>query len=105
MTTKVLSDQQAKWAEALLQYDFEITYCPGKINPADGLSRHLDYKTERIQDSTGEMIPILQNLLRKKDFFFSKTTEFCGRAEVLVMQLQSTTIVEPQDMVMDQIID
>ena len=51
------------------------------------------------------MIPILQNLLRKKEDSFPGTTEFRGRAEVPARQLRSPTIVEPQDMVTDQVID
>ena len=58
-------------------------YCPGKINPANRLLRHLDYKTGSIQNNTGEMIPILQNLLRKKEDSFPKITKFRGRVEVL----------------------
>jgi len=69
-------------------------YRLGKINPANRLLRHLDYKTRRIQDSTGEIIPILQNLLKKKEESFPKTTEFRSRAEVPAIQLQSTIIIE-----------
>jgi len=69
-------------------------YRLGKTNPANRLLRHLDYKTRRIQDSTGEIIPTLQNLLRKKEESFLKITEFHNRAEVLAIQLQSTIIIE-----------
>jgi hypothetical protein len=51
------------------------------------------------------MIPILQNLLKKKENSFFKITEFYSRAEVLVMQLQSAIIIEPQDIVIEQVID
>jgi hypothetical protein len=34
MTTKQLTGQQARWAEALAQYDFMICYRPGKDNAA-----------------------------------------------------------------------
>ena len=105
MTIKVLSGQQARQAEALLQYNFKIMYCPGKTNPANRLLRYLDYKTGRIQDSIGEIIPILQNLLRKKEESFPRTIEFYSRAEVLAMQLRSTIIMELQDIVTDQVID
>ena len=81
--------------EALLQYNFEIIYRLGKTNPANRLLRRPDYKTRRIQDSIGEIIPILQNLLRKKEESFPRTIEFRGRAEVLVIQLRSTIIMEP----------
>lgn len=40
MTTKELTGRQARWAEALAQYDFMIHYRPGKENAAaDALSR------------------------------------------------------------------
>jgi len=69
------------------------------------LSRRPDYKIRRIQDSTGEIIPTLQNLLRKKEESFPRTTEFRSRAEVPAIQLRSTIIIEPQDIVTDQVID
>ncbi len=47
----------------------------------------------------------MQNLLKKKEDSFPKTTEFRGRAEVLAIQLQSAIIVKPQDIVIDQVID
>jgi predicted carbohydrate-binding protein with CBM5 and CBM33 domain len=40
MTTKQLTARQARWAEALLEYYFIITYRPGKNNvQADALTR------------------------------------------------------------------
>ena len=40
MTTKQLTACQARWAEALLEYYFVITYWPGKDNvQADALTR------------------------------------------------------------------
>ena len=101
ITTNILSSQQARWAKVLSQYDFKITYHLGRTNPANGLSKCLDYKTERIQDSTKEIIPILQNLLRKKEDSFPETTEYHNRTKVPAMQLQSVTIVELQDIVTD----
>ena len=59
ITIKVLSGQQAKQAEVLLQYNFKIIYYLGKINPANRLLRYLDYKIRKIWDSIGEIIPIL----------------------------------------------
>jgi RNase H-like domain found in reverse transcriptase/Reverse transcriptase (RNA-dependent DNA polymerase)/Integrase zinc binding domain/Chromo (CHRromatin Organisation MOdifier) domain/Integrase core domain len=43
-TTKLLSRRQARWAEILSAYDFEIEYLEGKRNPADGPSRRPDYE-------------------------------------------------------------
>jgi len=46
MTTKVLSRQQARWAQALSAYNFTITYRPSKVNPADRPSRRSNYKLD-----------------------------------------------------------
>ena len=40
LTQKELDRQQAKWVQILSQYDVDIVYRPGRINPADALSRH-----------------------------------------------------------------
>jgi hypothetical protein len=46
MTTKVLSQRQARWAQLLSAYDFSIAYRPSKVNPADGPFRRLNYKLD-----------------------------------------------------------
>ena len=43
MTKRVLTSRQARWAEKLAKFDFKIKYRTGKTNPANGLSRRLDY--------------------------------------------------------------
>jgi hypothetical protein len=43
MTTKELTPKQARWAEELARFDFEVEYKPGQDNPADALSRRPDY--------------------------------------------------------------
>ena len=40
LTQKELDRQQAKWVQLLSQFDIDIVYRPGRINPADALSRH-----------------------------------------------------------------
>ena len=40
LTQKELDRQQAKWVHVLSQFDIDIVYRPGRINPADALSRH-----------------------------------------------------------------
>jgi hypothetical protein len=42
MTSKLLSARQARWAEILSRYRFQITYAPGKLNRADPLTRRHD---------------------------------------------------------------
>ena len=51
MTTKILNRRQARWAELLSSYDFTIIPIPGKKNPADGLSRRLDYAQDVVVPS------------------------------------------------------
>ncbi len=68
MTTKALTSRQARWAELLAEFDFEIEYKPGDSNPADAPSRRPDYasgfkqETKRVANDT--MLPTLQNKLR-----------------------------------------
>lgn len=68
MTTKELSSKQARWAEELARFDFEIEYKPGSENPADGPSRRPDYgkgilvgEQQALRDA---MLPTLQQKLR-----------------------------------------
>jgi hypothetical protein len=39
-----LSRQQARWAQFLMRFDFELSHKPGKTNRADELSRREDHK-------------------------------------------------------------
>ena len=64
ITTKSLSRRQARWAEFLLAFDFEICYRSGKSNPADGPSRRPDYTPLNGEDSASLMLPTLQQKLR-----------------------------------------
>jgi hypothetical protein len=43
MTTKELLPKQARWAEELARFNFEVEYKPGPENAADGPSRRPDY--------------------------------------------------------------
>jgi hypothetical protein len=43
-TSKVLSRRQARWAEILSAYDFNIEHLEGTKKPSDGPSRRPDYK-------------------------------------------------------------
>jgi transposase InsO family protein len=44
LTQKELDRQQAKWVHTLSQFDIDIVYRPGRVNPADALSRHPMHK-------------------------------------------------------------
>jgi hypothetical protein len=45
LTTKVLNQQQARWAEVLANYNFWIEHCKGTENvQADTLSRRVDHE-------------------------------------------------------------
>ena len=48
MTTKALTARQARWAEVLSQFNFQIMYKPGARNHADALTR-------REQDSDNQI--------------------------------------------------
>ena len=64
MTTKELTRRQARWAERLSAFDFEIVHRAGKVNPADGPSRRPDYEPG---DNKEEdiLLPTLQNKLKR----------------------------------------
>ena len=60
-TAKNLSRRQARWAEALAAFDFEIVYRKGKENPADGLSRRPDYLQVDQEEESDPMVKLLQD--------------------------------------------
>lgn len=64
MTKKRLSSRQARWAEALADFDFVIEYRPGKTNPADGPSRRPDYRELEASRNEESCLPTLYNKLR-----------------------------------------
>ena len=58
MSTKELNRRQARWAEALSTYAFNIEYRRGKENPADGLSRRPDHMggSERVGNPLWDLL-------------------------------------------------
>jgi hypothetical protein len=72
MNTKGLSRRQARWAEALSAFDFDIEYRPGLKNPADAPSRRPDYM-ERVEGET--MLPTLMEKLRRGTFMKDKNNQ------------------------------
>ena len=63
MSTKKLNPRQARWAETLAQFDFDIRYRTGKTNPADGPSRRPDYRPSDDRRAT-VALPTLQSKLQ-----------------------------------------
>lgn len=63
-SAKKLSAKQARWAQLLAAYDFEIEYKPGVRNPSDAPSRRPDF----FEDGEGEedvgLLPTLQQKLK-----------------------------------------
>ncbi|KFY66624.1 hypothetical protein V496_01957, partial [Pseudogymnoascus sp. VKM F-4515 (FW-2607)] len=61
--TTALTRRQARWAQALLAYDFQISYRAGKTNPADRPLRRPDYEEEK--GSQNVMLPTFRNKLQE----------------------------------------
>ena len=75
MTKKDLNRRQARWAERLSAFDFEIVYRTGKSNPADGPSRRPDYELPK--DAVSSLLPTLQNKLRS--VYMTQAHTFSGK--------------------------
>jgi transposase InsO family protein len=85
MTKRKLNGRQARWTEALAEYDFVIEYRTGKSNPADGLSRRPDLKPENGAEFQDGMLPSLQaKLLEGRRSDNGRLTVF-GRLTVSVI--------------------
>ena len=100
MSTKVLSGKQARWAEELAKYDFEIEYKPGVNNPADAPSRRPDYKKgfvlgvgQRVREA---MIPTLQQKLRIWSIRMTRAQSAKRREAELNAQGEDLPGVEPE---------
>ena len=68
ITTKSLSTYQAQYAKELAKFNFKIKYKPGKANPANTLSQHLNY-AKGFKDGSkrtvfNAILPILQQKLQ-----------------------------------------
>jgi transposase InsO family protein len=90
MTTKALNGRQARWAERLAAFDFEIEYKKGSANPADGPSRRPDYfkgfKEETIVAARNLLLPTLQHKLQAKNSPPRGAGESMEDAEQLAME-------------------
>jgi hypothetical protein len=76
MTTKALNPRQARWAETLAQFDFEIRYRTGKSNPADGPSRRPDYKPSTDDERATVGVPTLRGKLQTSKPELSQVAEY-----------------------------
>ena len=65
MITKKLNRRQARWAQYLTSFDFDILYRKGSLNPADDPSRRPDYETYA-EERDQTILLTLQNKLRFK---------------------------------------
>ena len=61
MMKKELNSRQARWAQILAVYDFEIFHCSNNKNSADDSSRRFDY--EKISSLKITLLSTLQNKL------------------------------------------
>lgn len=64
MTTKKLNRRQARWAEFLAAFDFEIIHRKGKDNPADAPSRRPDYALDTGEEDEN---PLRDLILRRTE--------------------------------------
>ncbi|RYN56960.1 hypothetical protein AA0117_g13232 [Alternaria alternata] len=111
MTTKKLSPKQARWAEELARFDFEIEYKPGADNPADGLSRRPDYaqglrvgEQKALQDAMlptlqGKEFDVSQGLLRNLDSKYLSPNSLAHEAA----QGDDAFALEPPDLLLQHI--
>lgn len=93
-TTKVLSRRQARWAEYLAAFDFNIEYRPGSKNPADAPSRRPDYMRNIQRDTT--MLPTLQEKLRRGCFGKQPESIALGRTQLSADKLAQDTETQGQ---------
>ncbi len=63
MTKVKLNGRQVRWAQSLSEFDFNVEYRPGKLNPADGPSRRPDYSPTEEHD-VNDVLPSLKKKLQ-----------------------------------------
>lgn len=62
MAKEKLNRRQVRWAQTLAEFDFQVSYRPGKNNPADGPSRRPDHN-EGSPDTGVDLLPSLKKKL------------------------------------------
>lgn len=84
MTTKILNRQEARWAEELAGYDFQIFFRPGKLNgKADYFSRRPEYRQK--EEGNGDNAP--QPILKPTNFGAPRTTCHSEESETVESNL------------------
>ena len=64
MSTKALTAQQARWAEVLSQFNFQIMYKPGAMNQADALIR----REQDVENQAAAKISICNQTLLRPEY-------------------------------------
>ena len=98
ITTKKLSRRQARWAEYLSQFDFEITYRPGAANKkADALTRQ-GQRTKAIED------PHLSQILLPASKLSTEVREDLAIAPIEEFEFDPSTPSTPSILLTDRIL-
>jgi hypothetical protein len=79
-----LSRRQARWAQFLTRFDFELSHKPGKTNRADELSRREDHKTG-IEDNNKDVILLPEKLFKAR---FGGRREFERSEKMLLCKIR-----------------
>jgi len=91
MTTKALTARQARWAEVLSQFNFQIMYKPGSTNQADALTR----REQDLENQLAAKIAIrTQALLRPEQLDPQIRAELASRAQEAEIYLIDTADID-----------
>ena len=110
--SKELDRQQAKWVQVLSQFNIDIVYRPGRINPADALSRHPMHRLAAISmvQTSPELLAMFEAAYQVDPLYRSATPSKKSRAlapyKPAVVQYSPAavcTTAPPPDPVFDEI--